>query len=395
MKDFWENSVETKANNKLNKKKIIILMIVLIIIIISIILAIVYNKNKDFRIWMDKTILNKEVLQDNATTIELEDENAKVVAFNKNLGILSKNKFKIYNNLGNKEEEVNVEITNPIFESSNRFLAIADKDGQKIYVIEDKKIAWETQVEGNVSQIHINKNGYVAVVITGTSYKTVIVVYDAKGNALFTIYRSSTRLVDASISNDNKNLAIAEVDTSGTIIQSIVTIISVEKAQKEPSNSTIKTYNGQNNSLITNIKYQDKNKLICMYDDSIHIISNDKDETLVDISSKKVMFSSINLNNHIVSLEEQSSGLFTADSVVNITNIDNKNVNSYTAEAVTKEIYTYEDIIALNLGAEVDFINTDGWLVKKYIANQEITSMVISNSIAGIIYRDKVEIINL
>ena len=62
---------------------------------------------------------------------------------------------------------------------------------------------------------------------------------------------------------------------------------------------------------------------------------------------------------------------------------------------VTKEIYTTGNIVALNLGAEVEFINTSGWLVKRYTAEQEITSIVISNSIAGIVYRDKIEIINL
>ena len=61
----------------------------------------------------------------------------------------------------------------------------------------------------------------------------------------------------------------------------------------------------------------------------------------------------------------------------------------------TKEIYTYDNIIGLNLGAEVEFINTSGWLVKKYTAEQEITNIVLSNSMAGIVYRDKIELINL
>ena len=58
-------------------------------------------------------------------------------------------------------------------------------------------------------------------------------------------------------------------------------------------------------------------------------------------------------------------------------------------------MYTKGDIIALNLGTEVEFINTGGWLVKRYIASQEVTNVTVSNNIAGIIYRDKVEIINL
>ena len=70
-------------------------------------------------------------------------------------------------------------------------------------------------------------------------------------------------------------------------------------------------------------------------------------------------------------------------------------MKEYTVTSVTKEIYTYGDIIALNLGTEIEFINTEGWLVKRYIANQEITNVVVSSNMAGIIYRDKIEIINL
>ena len=80
---------------------------------------------------------------------------------------------------------------------------------------------------------------------------------------------------------------------------------------------------------------------------------------------------------------------------MNIVNISNKNVKQYTVESVAKDIYTYGNIIALNLGTEIEFVNTEGWLVKRYISNQEITNIVVSDNMAGIIYRDKIEIINL
>ena len=62
---------------------------------------------------------------------------------------------------------------------------------------------------------------------------------------------------------------------------------------------------------------------------------------------------------------------------------------------IAKEIYTYENILALNFGTELHIINTNGWLMKKYISDQEINQVVISNKIVGIIYRDKIEIIDL
>ena len=259
----------------------------------------------------------------------------------------------------------------------------------------DKDITWEAEVEGNIAQVHVNKNGYVAVVITDTSYKTVINMYNAEGKEMFKTYLSSTRTADVAISNDNKYLAIAEVDTSGTMIQSNIKIISIEKASSDPTNSLEKTYQGEMDKLITNIEYQDKDQLICMYTDSIHIIENGQDRNLVEKQNKKMIFQSIELNNHAIEIKEKASGLFTADSVVNIIQTNHQGTKEYVVNAVVKEVYTYGNMIALNLGTEVEFINTEGWLVKRYIANQEITNVVVSDNIAGIIYRDRIEIINL
>ena len=394
MKDIWIDA--TNKEKKVNKKKIVILTIIIVFIVIAIITIGLYSTNDKAREWIDKNIFRKEVLQDKVATIDLkENQDSNIYAFNKYIGILNKTKFSIYNSPGSQEKTLDFQISNPIWGSANRFLAIAENKGKKVYLISDKDIAWEAEVEGNISQVHVNKNGYVAVVIVDTSYKTVIKTYNPQGKELFNTYLSSTRAVDVSISNDNKYLAIAEVDTSGTMIQSSIKVISIDKASTDPTNSLENTYKGEENKLITNIKYQNKNKLVCMYTDSIHQIENGEDITLIDNQNKKVIFQSVNLVNRACSIEEKSSGLFTADSLVNIVNIENHEIKQYTASSVTKELYTYGNIIAINLGTEVEFISTDGWLVKRYVANQEITNIVVSDSIAGIIYRDKIEIINL
>lgn len=392
MNQIWKKYIP----EKIKPKTVIIMIIIIILIAIILTSLILYNHNKTIREWIDKNIFQKEIMQDKANTIELkESENANIYAFNKYIGVLNKNKFMIYGNTGNKEKTLEVEISNPIFNAANRFLVMAEKKGKKLYLIADKEIVWETEVEGNISQVHVNKNGYVAVVITNTSYKTIIAMYSPEGKPKFKTYLSSTRTADVTISNDNKYLAIAEVDTSGTMIQSNIKVISIDKASTESGNSVENTYQGEADKLITNIKYQDKNKLICMYTDSIHIIENGEHSVLMDNKDKKTIFQSIELTNHAIQIEEKSSGLFTADSIVNIANTDNKTQKQYTVDALTKEIYTEGNIIALNLGTQIEFINTDAWLVKRYIAKQEITNIVVSDNIAGIIYRDRIEMINL
>ena len=387
MKDFW---IE-KETKKVKKKKIIITIIVGLIIITLAVFIGIYMNNKDAREWIDKNIFRKEIVQDKTTTIELKDgQNSNIYAFNKYIGILNKNKFTIYSNTGNQEKELEIQVSNPLFNSANRFLIIGETNGQKIYVLEDNEISWEAQVEGNISQVHINKNGYVAVVVVDTSYKTVIAVYNPKGKEMFKKFLSTTRTADVDISNDNKYLAIAEIDTSGTIIQSNIRIASMNEPTAQDE-----TYKGENNKLITNIKYQDKNKLVCMYTDCIRVIEDKQDNLIINNEDKKITFQSVELTNNLISIEERTSGLFTANSVVKIVNTENKNEKEYTVDSSIKEINTYGNMIALNLGTEVEFINTGGWLVKRYIANQEITQISVSDNIATIIYRDKIEIINL
>ena len=393
MKDFWKEP-ETK---KINKKRIAIAILIVVIILSIIILGVVYIKNENFREWFDTQVLRKEVNQDRLVSISIkEEENPQVYAYNQYIGVLSKNEFKIYGSTAKEEKSLQVEISNPIFASSNRYLAIAENKGKKIYCITDKDIAWEKSVEGNISQVHISKNGYVALTLVDTSYKTVIAVYDEKGEPLFNKFLSTMRVSDVAISSDNKYLAITEIDASGINIKSQIEVFSVEKARTDAQSSKVATYDFKDGELVTNIRYQDKEKLICMSKDKIVEFGLDGNkEELFNSENKKTTFLTIDLSNNIAEVEEKTADLFSADSVVTIVNTESKTTSTYTAKEVTKEIYTYENIIALNLGPEIEFINTGGWLVKRYKATQEITNITLSSSIAGIIYRDRIEIINL
>ena len=394
MRDYWEEP-ETK-NKKINAKKIILSIVISILVVAIIVMIALYITNNEFRNWIDVEIFRKEISQDGVTTIELDEgESSNIYAFNKYIGILSKNKLYFYGSNGEEVTNLEVQITNPLFDSANRFLAIGESNGQKVYVIEDKEVAWEGEVEGNISKVYVNKNGYVAVIMTGMSYKSGVQVFDPEGNSLFISFLSSTIAVDVAISNDNKYLAIAEVDTSGTIIQSNIRMISVEKARTDPSNSVENNYKSEQNKLIVNIAYQDRDRIVCMYTDTINIIENGQESIIFDNKDKRITAQSIDLNNYFATIQEESSGIFSANSVINIINVESKNIQNYTVETSVKEIYTKGDIIALNLGTEVEFINTGGWLVKRYIADQEVSNVTVTDSIAGIIYRDKVEIINL
>ena len=385
-----------QPNKNINKKKLAIIITVIVIILMLIITSIIYAYNENFRDFMDKYVLRKNVTDENVPIIEIDyDSNTNVIPYGRYICILAENNLIQYNSSGKKEQEVKIEINNPVYDVNGRYLVIGEKDNQKLYLISGSNVVWEKNVDGNLTKVTVNKNGYVSTIVTGTTHKSVITTYDEKGNELFKSYLSSTIAVDACISPDNKYLGYAEINTSGTVIKSNIKIISVEEATQKSTEPEF-TYAAPQNSLILRIKYQDKNRLICMYDDSIHMIESSVDVKLMDLEEDtKVTFGDCELTNFIYRTVEQSTGIFSADTIVEMLNITNQRETTYTVEGVAKSVASYNNIIAVNLGSEVCFINTNGWLVKRYISSQEIRNIVICDGLAGIIYRDKIELVSL
>lgn len=385
-------------NKTLNKKKVIFSIIILIIIIVLVIVSSLYITNTSFRETMDKYVFRKSITENNLDYIEIDTENSpNIFAYDKYIVTLEKNTLTQYSQSGKKEGSLEIQVSDPIFDAEGKYLVVAEKNKQKIYLIYNDNIVWEKDIEGNISKINVNKNGYTSVIISGTTYKSVIAVYDKEGKELFKTYLSSTVAVDSSISEDNKYMSFGEVNTSGTLIQSSIKTVSIEKAKQTPSDSIINTYDAEQNDLLINIQYQDKNRLICMYNSSIHIIKDGKDEVLVSLNEKdnNITFSDIELSSNAYRIIEKSAGLFKSNSTVEIYNTTSKKQNIYNFNGVAKKVYSYGNIIAIDLGSEVLFINMNGWLIKKYNSAQDIKNIVLTDNLAGVVYRDKIEFISL
>lgn len=387
---------------ELNRKKIIISIFISIVFIILLVMVCIYIGNKPFRDFIDKYVLMKNVVENNVTSIELkESESYSIYAYDKYISVLSQNTLVGYNSSGKQEYELEVEITNPIVDTNNRFLLIAEKEKQRIYLISGNNIVWKKDLEGNISRVSVNKNGYVSVILTGTTHKSVIQVLDASGNTLFKTYLANSIAMDSDISYDNKYLSFAEISTNGTMVQSMIKTISIQKTQEKNasesiSDSIIYTVTSPNNSTVLNLKYQDNNKLICMYDNSITSIQEGKEEELINLeqAGQKIVFADMELSNFAFRILEKNV-LLSTESSVELVNTTSKKTNIYTVNSVIKEVYAYDDCIALNLGSEVHFIGTNGWLQKKYNSSHEVRKIVMNSNFAGVIYRDRIEIIEL
>lgn len=384
-----------KIKRKMNKKKVLKTIFFSIICLFFVALITLYSKNKDIRGWFDKNIFMKEIYESDIQKIELDSniviEN--IYSYNNKIVILDQNLLKTYNKHGNEEYFINIEIKSPGFESKGKFLSIFEKNEKKLFLVSEREILWQKELEGNIKNVSINSNGYVAVAYSGTSHKTVVVVFDKNGEELFKNYLSTTNVIATSLSEDNKYLAIAEANFSGIIIQSNIKIISIKEAKNNNKEAAIYKYKALEDDLIVNIKYQNNN-LICMYDSHINIIQNETNKLVTKLKEDS-LFADINSTKNIIKCLKTNSDQIDIQSKIQIINPINKEENSYELESVPKKINVNENIIAVNLGSEVLFIKDNGWLIKKYKSSQEIQNVILGNEIAGIIYKNKIGIVNL
>jgi len=127
-----------KGKMPLKNKILITVGIVVCIAIIGTIAT--YIVNEEVRNWININVLKKEINEEDVATIKIDaDKTQYIYAYDKYIVILCNGKLEIYNNYASKINELEISISNPIFEKNGNYLTIAETNGQKVYLISDRK----------------------------------------------------------------------------------------------------------------------------------------------------------------------------------------------------------------------------------------------------------------
>ena len=382
---------------RIHSKKNMIKMCIFILMVICVVFILAsYLIHDEFRNMVDTKIIRKEISESMAEIIEVNsDSNPYIYAYDKYITVLSKNVLTFYNQDANVSTKIDVNVKTPYMTSNDKYLVLAENNGQKLYLILDSGIKWEKDVDGEIYRVSVNKNGYISVVLKNTTYKSLIITYDAEGEELFRYYVATDYAICAEISDNNKYLAIGQIDYSGTIVKSIIKMISVDSVIENSQNSILYTYESESSKILNNICFNSKNEAICMFDSYIQKITTLSDERIYDIKNEDI-FVDINLGDNIIRIEKESSGLFAYQYQMNIKNTTGKSDKLYILENdIPKEIKATQNLICIKLANEVRIVNSSGWLVKRYTTNREIQDIVFGDNIMGIVYNNKIEVINL
>lgn len=385
-------SLEKFKERKKNRKMIKITAITMVCIVVLVVVAL-YMANNTFSSFIDTYVLRKEISEGSINSVTIDTENISLVyPYENNLVIYADGNINFYNTEAKQVGNIELTLSKPIADGKGKYLALADYESQKVCLVKSNSLVWQKDVEGKISKVTVNKQGYVAISVTGTTYESIVMVYNPKGDLLFSKYISNY-VMATDISQDSKYLAVAEVDNSSIMPTTTITIISMDLASTKSESATVNTYQADANDLLTGMKYQNKNILLCGFDS--YVLKMD------EYSSQKIYekddltaYVDVNINSGFVRVDKEESSVFKSDYRLKIKGADNSE-KVYIIEGSLKSLKAKNDLIALNLGKEVQFVDKNGWLKKKFVSSKEIKDVLISSQIAAIVYKDKISIINL
>lgn len=379
---------ERRKNRKMIKFTIITLITIIILVFIAL-----YMANKSFSSFIDTYILKKRISENDANSLTIDTDNLSLIyAYDKSLVVYSDGSINFYNTDAKQTGNIEMTLSKPIADSEDKYLTLADYGLQKVCLIKSNSLVWQKDIEGKISKVSVNKQGYVAVSVTGTTYESIVMLFNENGDLLFSKYLS-TYVIDVDISDDSKYIAIAEVDNSTILPVTKIEMVSVGLASTSSENATINTYEAESNKLLTGMNFQSKNVLVCSFEDYVLKMTDSSSDRLYEFSDLTA-YLEVDSRKGFVRIDKEESSVFKSDYRLKITN-ENNSEKVYIIEGSIKSLVCKDNKIALNLGKEVQFIDNNGWLVKKFIGNQEVKSVLVSNKIGIIVFKDKISIVNL
>jgi len=252
-------------------------------------------------------------------------------------------------------------ITNPLITVANDWTVIAEENGNKIKAFKIKEEVYNIEIDGQIQKVYLNDKGYLGVIYAKVGYKNAFALINPNGEIVYTKYFANTTLVDTSIDNAGKKIAMLEADTTSAVINSVITYLD-DKA--DTLYSSIKK-----NTLLVEIDlFEDETVVIG--DNSVIAIDNEYNENIIEeIDADKVIGVAVD-NKKIVKLYRDTDELFSDKTMIEVVDSKGKKIGNGEVTGVAQTIEIQNKTIAVVLTDRIDFLTTKG----KYINSVFISS---------------------
>jgi len=197
----------------------------------------------------------------------------------------------------NENKENTLKKGNVVSENNEKYKSLYENYIQYATEIKDKYEKARIKVDGEILSGRINEKGYSVIEYTTTGSKTILGVYDNKGNLEYNVKLSNNIIGEYVLSNNLKYIAYVDVNIKGISVSTNVVLVELK-------NNNVKTIYSSEASLVYDLKFNGNNLLYKLDDQVVyHNLSNDKKVTStlendsivnIDVDDKKYAYTEFN-----------------------------------------------------------------------------------------------------
>lgn len=296
--------------------------------------------------------------------------------------------------LNKKGEELwskDISLSKPLLKSNGSELLLADLDGYFIGVMSGKDIKWSEKLGDKLVNADISESGHVVAVQEGKSYRNVVKVFDPLGIEMFSRNIAENFVINASISPSVQQFVINSIDASGVEVTPSLEFFDMMGnpfAAKIPEQGMIFTF----------IRYLGDDSLAAASDTMLVYYDKNRSEkwrkTFDRIYSLDVL-----LGKYIAVASKEGKDRSNAGgslTTVDIFNSKGQTVSSFEIDDEVVNVRAFEDLVAVNTGREVYFVNSRGKLTGKYSSKSDITEVYFFSKVeAAVITKTSIAVIRV
>lgn len=305
----------------------------------------------------------------------------------------SNDSVKFLDKNGEEIWEKNIPVVNPIVKTNGTDLLIADYESKEVFLFKDKELKWNTKIDNKIINADISASGHAVVVHEMKGYKGAVTVFNLQGGTFFTRNLAEGFVISAKVSPKGKQVFINALETGGI---SAASAMELTDMLGNPTGTKIMI----EDTVFPSVGYLDNETIAAVSEDRVVCWNKEgKEKWKALFEGKEIYSSSIREGKGIVlavSSDRKAGILSGAATTIVAVNSEGKQSELYSLQDRVKNLETEEDVIAINTGSEVHFVNTKGKLLGKHSSKLDITEVRFFNrSEALVITNASVEVVEI
>jgi len=279
-----------------------------------------------------------------------------------------KDSIKGLNAEGKEVWQRSINAGNPMFKTNGTDMLVADIGGKDIYIFNGNNIKWEKRIDNKIINADINEKGYVTVIHEAEGFKCAVSAFDPDGVEMFRRFIADSYVLAAKMAPSGKQFLINAVNISGINAYSYI----------EFFDNYEKPYAGlKQDEIMAQVQYlkdgsvfaAGPSKAICFDKEGKEKWAKDFPKIYsADTSAGKYIILAVAGNGN--------SGILGRNDVeVQVLNTRGQLVSAYSVADEVKNIACFEEIIAVNTGREVHFVDTGGELVRRFAFKSDVINV--------------------